>query len=237
MLSQWPGYIAHQASKSLPRFWPRVCDGWYQRWPITPSPEMIEKHGSSTDAKLVIRKEINGVSTTETKLSTVLTTICTSRQKIRGWYHNRARAPPKTSKSSLRLQKVEKRKLAPAQAYCTYAWDSGLKEIVTACWKEERSPPPDAEEDGLTTESAEASTSNSIPIDFKIKIAKEIYEALPADEKKKVLNRIEEDRKKMYQPVHAISDLAEKVKKLSVHEKSGISISLSLALFLTVVPP
>ena len=68
MLSHWSGYIAHQASKSLPRFWPRVCDGWYQRWPITPTPEMIEKHGSSTDAKLVLRKELNGVSTTEKKL-------------------------------------------------------------------------------------------------------------------------------------------------------------------------
>jgi len=89
----------------------------------------------------------------------------------------------------------------------------------------------------LITQSAEASTSNSIPIDFKIKIAKEVYEALPADEKKKVLDRIEEDHKKMYQPIHAISDLAEKDKKLFEHEKSDISGSLSPILFLTVVPP
>ena len=110
-----------------------------------------------------------------------------------------------------------------------YAWDSGLKEIVAARWKEEQSPSSNVEEDDFTTESAEASTSNSIPINFKIKIAKEIYEALPTDEKKKVLDRIREDHKKMYQPVRAISDLTEKNERLSAHEKSGIFISLSLA--------
>ena len=143
------------------------------------------------------------------------------------WYHNRARPTPKTTKSSLRLQKAEKRKLAPAQAYCTYAWDSGLKEIVTARWKQEKQPPPNAE----------ASTSNSIPIDFKIKIAKEIYGALPADEKQKVLDRIEADHKKVHQPIRAISDITEKDKKLSAHETSDISVSLSPIPFLTVVPP
>ena len=230
MLSHWSGYVTHQASKSLDRFWSIVCDGWYQRWPITPTPAMIREHGSSANAKLVVRKDTNKVSTI-TKLSPVLLTVCTLVQKIRGWFHNRGRPTSKTSKSGLRLHKAEKRKLAPAQAYCTYAWDSGLKETVAARWKQENQLPSDAEEDGLTTESAEASTSNPIPIDFKVKIAKEVYEALPAEEKKKVLDRIEEDHEKAYQPVQRISDIAEKDKKLSAHEKSAIPILLFRLLF------
>ena len=153
------------------------------------------------------------------------------------WFHNRAHPTSKACKSGLRLHKAEKWKLAPAQAYCAYAWDSGLKEIVTTRWNKEKQPPSDVEGDSSTTESAEAPTSKSIPINFKIKIAKETYEVLPTKEKKKVLDRIEEDHNKTYQPIRAISDLAEKDKKLSAHEKSVIPILLSLTLLLTVVPP
>ena len=218
MLSHWSGYIAHQATKSLVRFWPRVYEGWYKRWAVTLPPEMIRKHGSTAAADKAFRTDNNEVSTTK-KLSLVPLIIRTPHQKIRTWFHNRARPNSKTSKSGLRLHKAEKRKLAPAQAYCTYTWDSGLKEIVTARWEEEKRLSSNTEEDGSAAESAEAPASNTIPINFKIKIAKETYEALPADEKQKVLDRIEEDHKKTYQPVHAISDLAEKDDKLLAHEK------------------
>ena len=233
ILSHYSGYITYQASGSLNRFWPIVYDGWYKEWPITPTPAMAREHGSPAKALLALRTENNRVSTT-TKTTPVPLTICTLDQKIRAWFHNRARLTSKTSKSGLRLHKAEKRKLAPAQAYCTYAWDSGLKEIVTTRWEQENQLPSDAEEGGLTTESAEASTSNTIPIDFKVKIAKEIYEALPPDKKRNVLNRIEDDHRKTYQPIRHISDPAEKDKKLSAHEKSDISL-LYLAPFLTVV--
>jgi len=83
----------------------------------------------------------------------------------------------------------------------------------------------------LATETANTSTSNSIPINFKIKIAKEVYDALPPDEQRKVIERVEEDRKKMYRPIRAIEDAAEKDKKLLAHEKSDISISSSLTPF------
>ena len=222
MLSHWSGYIAHQTSKSLDRFWLPVFDGWYQQWPITLTPAMTRKHGSCANAERVLRKDNNKVSTIK-KLPSVLLTICAPYQKIHAWFHNCARTTPKTTKASLRLHKADKRKLAPAQAYCTYAWDSGLKEVIAARWKQEKQPPPNTEEDDSATESADAPTPNSIPIHFKIKIAKEVYDALPANEKKKILNRIKEDHKKMYQPVRAISDLTEKDKKLFVHEKFDIS--------------
>lgn len=81
------------------------------------------------------------------------------------------------------------------------------------------------------------STSNSIPIDFKIKIAKEIYEALPPDEKQQVADRIEEDRKKSYRPIRAIDNAAEKIEKLLAHERSDTPVSLSMTPFLTIVLP
>lgn len=63
-----------------------------------------------------------------------------------------------------------------------------------------------------------AATTNSIPIDFKMKIAKEVYDALPPNEKKLVAQRIEENHKKMYKQVRFIEDVAERDRKLAIHE-------------------
>jgi len=66
MLSHWPDYTAHQTSKTLDRFWPLVYDGWYKRWPITPTSEQIGKHGSRANALLVLRSDKNDVSAQKT---------------------------------------------------------------------------------------------------------------------------------------------------------------------------
>ena len=63
LLSQWPGFVSHQNSESLDRFWPRVYDTWYSKWPIMPTPEFVGKHGSLEGATLVFRSENNKVRT------------------------------------------------------------------------------------------------------------------------------------------------------------------------------
>ena len=123
-------------------------------------------------------------------------------------FHNNSRPTSKAAKSDLKLNQNEKRKLAPAQAYCTYAWESGLRDIVLARWEERRST---SDEDDPTT--------SLIPIDFKLKIAKEVYESLDPEEKKAVDARRERDRKQLYMLVQDIQDVEERDKKLAMHQK------------------
>ena len=108
----------------------------------------------------------------------------------------------------MKLNQNEKRKLAPAQAYCTYAWESSLRDIVLARWEERR---PSSDEDDPTT--------SLIPIDFKLKIAKEVYESLGSEEKKAVDARREKDRKELYKLIPDIEDVEDRDKKLMLHCK------------------
>lgn len=64
MLSHWESFVTNQNEKKLDRFWPRVYDGWYKKWPITPSLESIGKYGSRENAILALRSENNNVSIT-----------------------------------------------------------------------------------------------------------------------------------------------------------------------------
>jgi hypothetical protein len=130
------------------------------------------------------------------------------------WFHNQARPTSKSSKSDLKLNQTEKRKRAPIQAFCTYNWGSGLKETVSARWEEHRKALSTAEGASSTA----ATSSSHVPIDFKIKVVTEVYNALPDDEKKKVDERRDEEWKRLYQPIRVIEHVGERDKKLASHE-------------------
>ena len=59
LLSFWTGFLEHQDSKTLARFWPHVYDAWYKMWPITPTPESIDLWGSSEAAMPKLRSRTN----------------------------------------------------------------------------------------------------------------------------------------------------------------------------------
>ncbi|KAF9777754.1 hypothetical protein BJ322DRAFT_1114803 [Thelephora terrestris] len=202
LVTHYQDFLTHQTAVTLDRFWPRVYEGWYKRWPITPAPGATK--GSAGDA----RTENN--------------------QKLRSWFHNRACPTSKASKSDLRLDQTEKRKLAPAQAYCTYAWNSGLSKIVSARWERERQSRPSAAGSG----SAVAAANSSIPIDFKLKIAKEVYDALPADEKKKIDDCRDKEWKKLYRPIRDIENVEDRDEKLAMHEQPAVLLISSLDLLI-----
>ncbi|KAF9790754.1 hypothetical protein BJ322DRAFT_1104403 [Thelephora terrestris] len=198
LVTHYQDFLTHQTAVTLDRFWLRVYEGWYKRWPITPAPGATK--GLAGDA----RTENN--------------------QKLCSWFHNRARPTSKASKSDLQLDQNEKWKLAPAQAYCTYAWNSGLGKMVSAHWERERQSRPSAAGGG----SAVAAANSSIPIDFKLKIAKEVYDALPANEKKKIDDLRDEEWKKLYQPIRDIENMEDRDKKLAMHEHNQPLIAKSL---------
>lgn len=150
----------------------------------------------------------------------MLLLICIFYQKIRTWFHNRARPNARTTKSDLRLNKGEKRKLGPAQAYCTYAWESSLKAIVIQRWEEQKQSRMVADEDDPSPESVSAPESAShIPIDFKLKIAKEVYDSLTPEKKKEVNDRRDEEWKQQYRSITQITDIEEKTEKLTMHQQ------------------
>ena len=115
----------------------------------------------------------------------------------------------------MKLDIGEKRKLAAVQAYCTYAWDS-LRPIVLTRWDQQKksdtfNDDEDPPEDADTAEEC-------IPLSFKLKIAKEVYESLPMDEKK-IDKQREQDREKMYRRVCDIDDDNNWISKLQIHKR------------------
>ena len=123
-------------------------------------------------------------------------------------------------KSDLRLNQAEKRKLAPLQAYCSYAWDKGLREIVIEEWEKSKSSHMSTDDDDPATDSiATPSSGSHIPINFKLKIAKIQYNKLDTAQKKLVDAQRDAEQKKMYRLVPEIKDAEERAKKLQIHKK------------------
>lgn len=106
--------------------------------------------------------------------------------------------------------------LAPVQAYCAYAWESGLREVVISRWEKDKLSHMSTDEDDPTPGSVTGPASH-IPINFKLKIAKEIYNKLTDEEKKEINTRREDERKKLYRTIPEINDPEEREKKLLMH--------------------
>jgi len=120
----------------------------------------------------------------------------------------------------LRLGAADKRKLAPVQAYCAYAWDLGLRDTVISEWnKEKRTYMLFDDEDPAPGSSDTLDPGSHIPLAFKLKVAKEAYGKLSEEEKKEVDCRREQERDKLYRLVTEITDVEERNKKLLSHEK------------------
>ena len=122
----------------------------------------------------------------------------------------------------MKLDVNEKRKLTAVQAYCSYGWSSTLRPIILTRWAQQKTsatfdddedPPEDAE--GTPEEAC-------IPLTFKLKIAKELYDGLSSDEKKDIDCRREEDRKKMYHRIPEIDEVDERHKRLQAHQRCPI---------------
>lgn len=121
------------------------------------------------------------------------------------------------SRGDLKLDTNGKRKLAPVQAYCSYAWPT-LRPIVLTRWEQQkRTDTFDDDDDPPVGE--EYSPEACIPLAFKLKIAKELYDGLTAEEKKEIDRRREEDKKKMYRKIPEIDDDEERNAKLRIHQK------------------
>ena len=105
----------------------------------------------------------------------------------------------------LKLDVNKKRKLAPLQAYCSYAWDS-LQPIILTHWEQQKKSDTFNNEEDPTEDDEDTLDEAQIPLSFKLKIAKELYVQLPLEEKRKINAWCEEDKKKMYCRVTEIND-------------------------------
>ena len=65
LFSEFPTFLDHQDKATLSRFWPRIYDVWYKKWQLpVPAPDLVTKHGSLSNATLVLRSENNRVRLT-----------------------------------------------------------------------------------------------------------------------------------------------------------------------------
>lgn len=85
LLTHWSGYITHQTAKTLDRFWPRVFDGWHERWPATPTPAEVREYGSTANAILTLRVKNNEVRTTNAARLVPLTIFKLRRNFVLGF--------------------------------------------------------------------------------------------------------------------------------------------------------
>ncbi|KAF9642118.1 hypothetical protein BDM02DRAFT_3193876 [Thelephora ganbajun] len=209
LLSYWEDFITHQTEGTLDCFWPRVYHTWYLKWLITLTPQSINQWGSHENAVLTLHSESN-------------TRICM-------WFHNHTCPGSKAAKSDLQLNQNEKQKLAPAQAYCTYTWDKGLRDVVIARWEGQKQSYMSVDEGDPTADSIETPGSGShIPIDFKLKVAKDIYNSLSVEEKKLVDDHREDERRKLYRSIPEITDIKERDRKLLMHQQNQPLVPKSL---------
>ena len=151
-------------------------------------------------------------------------------QQLKQWFNNRCRSGTDSAKGSrgdLKLDVNGKRKLAPVQAYCSYAWESTLRPLVLSRWEAQKKSTATAsddeddedEDDDDPPEDECTSEESSIPLAFKLKVAKEQYQKLTKEQKDEVDRRREEDRNKMYRKVTDIADDEERYQKLRIHER------------------
>ena len=138
----------------------------------------------------------------------------------------------KGSRGDLKLDVNEKRKLAAVQAYCSYAWSSTLQPIVLTRWQQQKTSATFADEDDPPEDAEGAPEEACIPLSFKLKIAKELYESLSSDEKQDIDRRREDDRRKMYRRIPDISEADERHKRLQVHSRY-LTFPVTLRIYLT----
>lgn len=87
-------------------------------------------------------------------------------------------------------------------------------------WEELKGSHMSTDEDDPAAGSIETLGPDShIPIDFKLKIAKEAYEELTTEQKKQVTDRCDEEWKKLYRGIPEITDVEERRNKLLLHQQ------------------
>ena len=94
------------------------------------------------------------------------------------WFNNQGRCSgTKGTRSDLKLNVNGKRKLAAVQAYCSYAWESTLHTMVLTCWEAQKTSTT-FNDDEDPPELSGGSPKGYIPLAFKLKVAREVYDGL-----------------------------------------------------------
>jgi hypothetical protein len=139
-------------------------------------------------------------------------------QQIKTWFNNRGRGPESAKiRGDLKLDNNGRRKLAAVQAYCSYAWTSTLRPIVLSRWEQQKASTTFADDDDPVPEPGASPDEAYIPLSFKLKIAKEMFDQLSQQQKKEIDDRREEDRDKLYRKIPDIPDEEERKEKLRTH--------------------
>ena len=219
LMSRWDSFKRAQNAKTLDHFWPKVFEDWYTRWPVPSSATLIQEYGTMEEGRLALQSEKNGVRDNSYSLYPHRTNPAFAQQ-IKSWFNNRCRGTDtlKVSRMELKLDVNEKRKLAPVQAFCTYAWNLTLRPIVLARWEQQKNSTTFADDED-PPEGDTPPEERCIPLAFKLKIAKELYEKLSKEQKHAIDIQREEERKKLYRRVTEIDDDNERHQKLLTHKK------------------
>ena len=61
LLSHWGSFKRAQDAKGLNRFWAKIFEDWYDRWPVPSSPSLVREYGSIEATRLMLQKEKNTV--------------------------------------------------------------------------------------------------------------------------------------------------------------------------------
>lgn len=93
-----------------------------------------------------------------------------------------------------------------------------------ACWEDQKHTYrfTDAEDPparSVRLKASGAAAGSHIPIDFKVKIAKEVFSTLSSKEKKAIEKRRDEQWKRLYSTIPEIENIKERDEKLDLHHK------------------
>ena len=217
LISNWVTFVRHQGAKKLDHFWPRLFEDWHKRWPPHSTPALNKKYETEEAARLMVQKAKNAVrGRYHIFILIILTRLV---QQIKNWFNNRGRGADaaRGTRGDLKLDRQGGRKLAPVQAYCSYEWETSLRAIVFEQWEKQKYS-ESFEDDEDPPEDA-TSLEDCIPLSFKLKIAKELYDRLPSEMKKEIDRRREEDKQKLSRRIPEIKDEKERLAKLRIHQR------------------
>lgn len=91
--------------------------------------------------------------------------------------------------------------------------------MVLVRWEQQKKSATFEDDEDPLSDTDVSSVEGCIPLAFKLKVAKELYDSLSAEEKKAINLRREEDRKKLYRTIPQITDPGERKAKLELHER------------------
>ena len=200
LVENYPQFLDHQAKKTTSQFFPSLYEEYFSKWPPAPTEEEVNEANGKVDVAVAkVRKFEERVRGFE--LKPLIHSTDHDHQRIYHWMHNRTRSKHGVKgqgpSTTLNLTARRPKKRAALQVYVKYNWESKIKQEVINLWAPTQETDLFGEIDNGKEHIAwEAMTpmEKNIPLWFRMKVGRKLYEAESEEVKAEVDRRREQEQ-------------------------------------------